>query len=127
MGKKGEVSHDDEPEDPMVTFVLDGCSAYYQVPEEDFYCTPPREWLDARWKSGLDINGKWRLKKQLPRRRAAAARWTDYAAKKIDDCAALPQFFRKPGTRLVVEGHMDNFHGSGKRSEVKISLGTCRS
>ena len=34
----------------------------------------------------------------------------------------LPQFFRKTGTRLLVESHMDDFHGSGRRSEVENFL-----
>ncbi len=29
------LKDDDDPDDPMVTFVFDGSSAYYQVPEEE--------------------------------------------------------------------------------------------
>jgi hypothetical protein len=39
---------------------------------------------------------------------------------------ALPNFYRKEFTRLVVDTHMDDFHGTGRRSEVTPFLEALR-
>jgi len=118
------MKDDDDPDDPLVTFIADCISAYYQTPEEEeFYVDPPPEWLAARRVAGLDDTVIWRLKKQLPGRRAGAARWMDHVAHMfselgLDKNPAVPNFYWKALTRLVVDTHMDDFHGTGKRSEV---------
>jgi hypothetical protein len=49
------MKDDDDPDDPLVTFIADCISAYYQTPEEEkFYVDPPPEWLAARRVAGLD-------------------------------------------------------------------------
>jgi hypothetical protein len=39
---------------------------------------------------------------------------------------AIPNFYRKEFTRLVVDIHMDDFHGTGRRSEVTLFLSEIR-
>ena len=39
---------------------------------------------------------------------------------------ALPKFYRKEFTRLVVDTHMDDIHGTGRKSEVIPFLETIR-
>ena len=65
----------------------------------------------------------WKLKKPLPGRRAAGARWTDHVRDVHRDLgyerfAAIPTFFRKRECSVLVEAHMDDFHGCGRRSDV---------
>ena len=69
----------------------------------------------------------WRLHKQLPGRRAAGARWGDHVCTKFESIGvrqfpAQPHFNVKEGTRIVLESHMDDFHGLGRRSEAERFL-----
>ena len=117
-----------EEADPLVAFVADAMNAYYQVAEtETFYVDPPPEWKAMRRAAGLDDSVVWRLKKQLPGRRAAGARWGDHVETLLVDegwerYEGAPQFYKKAGTRLFMEAHMDDFHGVGRRSEVEAFL-----
>ena len=129
------LKDDDDPSDPLVTFIGDCISAYYQTPElEEFYADPPPEWIIARREAGLDTDVVWKLCRQLPGSRAAGKQWIAYCSGKLtQDCGLeryepLPQFFRQPSedSRLVLELHMDDFHGVGKRSEVLAFLGNVR-
>jgi len=125
------MKDDLDESDPMCTFVVDCTSAFYQTPEEEeAYVLPPVEWMEARRAAGLSTAVRWQLKKQLPGRRAAGARWIDHVnstfTKKMnmERYEPMPYFYRKPGTRLLVECHMDDFHGCGKKSEVETFLDT---
>ena len=115
---------DSLPDDPLVTFVGDCTSAYYQTPElEPLFCAPPPEWVSARLSAGLDGNVLWKLVKQLPGRRAAGARWLAFAVAKLSECGlerndAVPSSSRMPGARVCAELHMDDLHGCGRQSEV---------
>ena len=129
------LKDDDDPDDEMVTFIIDCVSAFYQTPEDtECYCDPPKEWLIARRKAGLDTDVVWKLKKQLPGRRIAGERWTTHVATtfqqkmNMEQCPALPQFFKttESGGRLLVEAHMDDFHGSGRRSEATAFIRKAR-
>ena len=120
---------DSDPDDPMVTFTADATNAYYQVPEtEEFYVEPPVEWKIWRESKSLSSDDVvWKLKKQLPGRRAAAARWCDYTRDRLQEAGivqypAQQHFYAKPGTRIFMESHMDDFHGCGRRSEVQQIL-----
>ena len=115
--------------DELVTFIADAINAFYQVSEaEVFYMEPLREWKAWRRSKGLDAEGVvWRLLKQLPGRRAAGARWGDHVCSKFESIAvrqlpAQPYFSAKEGTRIVLESHMDDFHGVGRRSEIEPFL-----
>jgi len=69
------LKDDDDPTDELVCFEADAICAYYQAPEtEVFYAKPPPEWLAVRRSQGLDCNVVWRLRKQLPGRRAGGAK-----------------------------------------------------
>ena len=63
----------------------------------------------------------------MPGRRAAGARWGDHVCSKFESIGvrqfpAQPYFYAKEGTRIVLESHMDDFHGVGRRSEVEPFL-----
>ena len=119
---------DSDPDDPIVTFELDCVGAYYQTKQdEDIYVDPPEEWLAARRQQGLDDNVTWRLLKQLPGQRAAGNRFlkkveTEFAEIGMEICPAYPNIFRKPGTRVVIDTHMDDWHGCGRLSEAEVVL-----
>lgn len=76
---------DSDENDPTASFDGDAISAYYQAPEEeDFFCLPPPEWLEARRQNGLSTEGLvWKLAKQLPGRRRAGQKWIGYCAKLV--------------------------------------------
>ena len=92
--------------------------------------TPPDEWIEARKAAGLATDVVWRLLKQLPGRRAAGAHWTDHVNATFTEKMGMeryepmPFFYRLPGTRLIVECHMDDFHGCAKKSEAEAFLDT---
>ena len=83
----------------MVTIEADCTSAFYQVPEEEeFYVTPPKEWLVDRERRGLSTDVVWKLRKPLPARRKAAAFWTDHVATNfatigLSQNLAMPYFY----------------------------------
>ena len=115
--------------DELVTSIADAITAFYQVAEaEVFYMEPPRERKAWRRSKGLDAEGVvWRLLKQLPGRRAAGARCGDHICSKFESIGvrqfpAQPYFYAKEGTRIVLESHMDDFHGVGRRSEIEPLL-----
>ena len=67
---------------------------------------------------GLDAGVVWRLLKQLAGRRAAGARWGDhvrsiFGAVGVRKFPAPALFYAKEGARIVIESHMDDFHGVG--------------
>ena len=58
---------------------------------------------------------------------AGNAKINNCANKLIEDCKLdryppLPQIFRKAELRIALELHMDDFHGSRKKSEVEVLL-----
>jgi len=125
LGMKDDL----DAEDPIVTAIGDCTSAYYQTPEEeDFFCTPPAEWLEWRRSRGLSVDVVWKLKKQLPGRREAGKKWIEFCAGKfVKECGLvryepMPQFFRQENARLALELHMDDFHLCGRQSEVRPFL-----
>ena len=114
---------DTDPNDPMVVWIGDCISAFYQAVEtEDFYCDPPVEWMRAREAAGLPLDVLWKLKKQLPGRRRVAACWTDQVGEEFAK-VGLSQF---PGAThiyssldercIMVDTHMDDFHCCARRS-----------
>jgi len=123
-----QLKDDTDPDDPLVAFIADCTCAYYQAEEdEEFYVDPPPEWLALRKQAGLSLDVTWRLLKQLPGRRAAGNRWMkhvtiQFATLSLEKFPALPNFYKKEGTRVVIDTHMDDFHGMGKKSEVEALL-----
>ena len=121
----GALEGDYDADDPLATFLLDCASAFYQAPETElFFVRPPKEWLVARRAAGQDDKVVWRLLKPLPGRRAAGARWIDHVktvfTSKMDmeRYEPIPCFYRKEDARLLVEVHMDDFHGCARRSKA---------
>ena len=79
------------------------------------FTRPPR--FDGRRDLPSDV--MWRLRKQLPGRRTAGQRWLDHAAALLTDelgmirCVECPCFFQSLNG-VVIELHMDDFHGAGQ-------------
>ena len=104
---------DDDSDDELCCFEVDCTCVFYQAPEKEiFYTQPPREWLFARREAGLTTEVTWRIRKQLPGRRAAGARWMETVHSTVDDLGLMryqpmPWFFRskEEERRLAVETH----------------------
>lgn len=62
-------------------------------------------------------NKLWKMERTLYGRRPAAKAWTQWIAEDLvarcgmERCDAIPMFFRKPGTKLALEVHMEDGHG----------------
>ena len=69
----------------------------------------------------------WRLKKQLPGRRTTGQLWVDHAAALLVDelgmtrCVECPCFFQSL-SGVVIELHMDDFHGAGPLEVYSVFL-----
>ena len=74
--------------------------------------------MQQRQAAGFLAKEMWRLRKQLPGRRTAGKRLIDHAAGilvvdlEMARCAECPCFF-KSKSGVVIELHMDDFHGTG--------------
>ena len=65
----------------LETFEADAVDAYYQAPEhEEVVVEPALEYLERRAKGGRDTDIVWRLRRQLPGRRAAGQSWVEHVA-----------------------------------------------
>jgi len=124
---------DTDENDPMVCFEADCCSAFYQTPEEeDFYCLPPKEWLMAREAAGESTDVMWKLEKQLPGRRLAAVKWVDFVATEFSQMGlsaypGSPHLFASLDEgRVLIDTHMDDFHGCARRSRAQVILAELR-
>jgi len=113
----------------ICAFTFDARRAFLHVPEKEYILVhPPAEWIEARQRAGLDTNVYWRMLKTLYGRRCAAQEWTNYLADVLqrqcgfEQYAAVPVFFRKPQSSLVLEVHMDDGHGVGGQREVEDFL-----
>ena len=99
-------------------FIMDCTSAFYHADEpEEVYVRPPPEWIAKQIEADLPDDVMWRLRNQLPGRRAAGQRWVDHAADLLTDegmtrCVECPCFFQSLNG-VVIELHMDDFHGAG--------------
>ena len=73
--------------------------------------------------AGLDDNVVWYLRKMLPGQRAGGATWVKKATREFiqlgyERCLALPYFFHHRSTKVTMEMHMDDFHGTGSMQAV---------
>ena len=116
---------DDDPEDPMVVFEVDLSGAYYQTPQdEQLVVEPPPEWKAARREAGLPWDVWWLLLKQLPGQRAAGNRFLEHVRLEfltkfgLERFPALPNFYRRMDSTILMDTHMDDWFGTGKKSEA---------
>lgn len=61
---------------------------------------------------------------QFPGQRAAGARFLElvrlsFLKSGLVHNPSLPNFHRKPGTYILLDTHMDDWHGTGRRSEAE--------
>ena len=82
------------------TFEAGGVGAYYQAPEyEEVVVRPAPECLERLAKAGRDIVIEWRIRHQLPQRRAAGQSWVEHLAgipvnkPGFERCKTAPQFY----------------------------------
>ena len=105
----------------MVTVEVDAVDAHYNAEEtEPVYVNAPAEFLQARRDAGLDDQVAWRLRKQLPGRRAAGSHWNDHVSSLLWEqgflrCPGAPQFYLRLDPRSVIEVHVDDGHFAGDR------------
>ena len=65
----------------LETFEVDAVDAHYQAPEhEEVVVEPAPEHLERLAKAGRDTDIVWRLRRQLPGRRAAGQSWVEHMA-----------------------------------------------
>ena len=65
----------------LETFEADAVDAYYQAPEhEEVVVESAPEYLERLTKAGRDTDIVWRLRRQLPGRRAASQRWVEHVS-----------------------------------------------
>ena len=114
------------------TFGADCVKAYYQTPQlEKVAVRPPPEYLELLAREGRRTDVLWRLHKMLPGQRVGGRGWVDYASDRLckerfERCEALPQFFRRPEDGIVIEVHMDDFHGTGEALAAEGCLAQLR-
>jgi len=115
---------DTDPSDDQVEFEIDLTGAYYQTPQDRrMTIEPPPEWLALRRASGKTDDVVWLLRKQLPGQRAAGARFLEMVRMKflglgLVQNQSLPNFYRKEGSHIFMDTHMDDWFGTGRRSEA---------
>ena len=107
----------------LETFEADAVDAYYQAPEhEEVAVEPAPEYLERRAKAGRDTDIVWRLRRQLPGRRAAGQSWVEHVAVILVNklgfvrCTTAPQFYCSSERMVALELHMDDIHGAGTAS-----------
>ena len=65
----------------LETFEADAVDAYYQAPQhEEVVVEPAPEYLERLAKAGRDTDIVWRLRRQVPGRRAAGQSWVEHVA-----------------------------------------------
>ena len=103
------------------TFGADCVKAYYQSEQLEKVCVkPPAEYIELLRLAGRPTDIVWKLHKMLPGQRLGGRGWVETATKRLEGegfvrCEALPQFFRRPEDGIVIEVHMDDFHGTGEQ------------
>ncbi|CAK0811260.1 unnamed protein product, partial [Prorocentrum cordatum] len=101
------------------TFIADCVKAYYQADQtEKVRVGPPAEYLAILAEMGKPTDIVWALDKMLPGQRVADAGWVDKAAKTLmgagfDRSECQPQFYYRREKEILIEVHMDGFHGEG--------------
>ena len=114
------------------TFEADCIKAYYQaVQTQNVVVKPPAEYLALLAHAGKSTDIMWKLERMLPGQRDAGAEWVSTAARKFvskeyERCPGLPQFFFRRSDRVLIEVHMDDFHGTGPIANVPAALAELR-
>ncbi|CAK0875518.1 unnamed protein product, partial [Prorocentrum cordatum] len=107
------------------TFIADCVKAYYQADQTEKVCVePPAEYLAILAEMGRPTDIVWALNKMLPGQRVAGAGWVDKAAKTLkgegfDRSECQPQFYYHREKKILIEVHMDDFHGEGPISSLE--------
>ncbi|CAK0856887.1 unnamed protein product, partial [Prorocentrum cordatum] len=99
------------------TFIADCVKAYYQADQTEKVCVEPlAEYLAILAEMGKPTDIAWALDKMLPGQRVAGAGWVDKAAKTpkgegFDRGECQPQLYYHREKEILIEVHMDDFHG----------------
>ena len=102
----------------------------YQAPEhEEVVVEPAPEYLERLAKAGRDTDMVWRLRRQVPRRRAAGQCWVEHVAEFLvsklgfERCTTAPQSYWSSERMVALELHMGDIHGaatpSGREKFIK--------
>ena len=104
-------------------FEAGAVDAYCQALEyEEVVLEPAPEYFERIAKAGRDTNIVWRLRRQLPGRRAAGQSWVEHLAGILvnklgfERCTTAPQFHWSAVRVVALELHMDDIHGAATPS-----------
>ena len=80
---------------------------------------------------GMDTDVAWVLHKMLPGQRTSAAGWVAKAAKTLvamdfERCPQQPQFFFRLADNVLIEVHVNDFHGTGGREGAELAVAAPR-
>ena len=115
-----------------VTFNADVVKAYYQADQtEEVYVEAPKEFKMLMESEGMDTDVVCVLHKMLPGQRTAAAGWVAKATKTLvamdfERCPQQPQFFFRRADKVLIEVHVDDFHGTGGREGAEQAVASLR-
>ena len=94
-----------------------------QAPEhEEVVVEPAPEYIERLAKAGRDTDIVWRLRRQLPGRRAAGQSWVKHVAGILvsklgfERRTTAPQFYWSSERMVALELHVDDIHGTTTRS-----------
>ena len=106
--------------------MADAVDACYQAPEhEEVVVELALEYLERLTKAGRDTDIVWRLRRQLPGRRAAGQSLVEHVAGILVNklgfvrCTTAPHFYWSSERMVALELHMDDIHGAATPTDVR--------
>ena len=113
----------------LETFESDAVDAYCQAPEhEEVVVEPAPEYLERLTKARRDTDTVWRLRRQLPGRRAAGQSWVvEHVAGILvnnpvfERCMTAPEFLLECSATRCIALHVDDIHGAATPSGVRLN------
>ena len=100
----------------LETFEADAMDAYQAPEHEEVVVEPALEYLERLAKAGRKTDIVWRLRRQLPGRRAAGQSWVEHVAGILESksgfarCTTAHQFHWSSERMVALELHMDEIH-----------------
>ena len=100
----------------LETFEADAMDAYQAPEHEEVVVEPALEYLERLAKAGRKTDIVWRLRRQLPGRRAAGQSWVEHVAGILESklgfarCTTAHQFHWSSERMFALEIHMDEIH-----------------
>ena len=116
----------------LETFAADVVDAYCQAPEYEKVVEPAPKYLERLVIAGRDTDIVWRLRRQLPGRRAASQSWADHLAGKLVNKLIFravqdsPTVLLERSVTCCIGLHIDDIsHGAATRLDANNSSMIC--